>query len=178
VNFTAREMDTDHDGISKTEFLAHTAKKFDGMKKTGGMVSMDDMATASPAATRRRPLTPRPAVQRATGEPSAGRHSSAAGPAVILVMAHDGWDSNAARRHAWRPLGCRVASGGPFVRNGEPYGDGNPHASRGGLQGMASQRREGPITIVCAASTSLPASAPAPILRPATTGKVATGWCR
>ena len=47
VNFSARDIDTDHDGsISKTEFLAYTAKKFDGMKKTGGMVPMDDMATA------------------------------------------------------------------------------------------------------------------------------------
>ena len=47
VNFSARDMDTDHDGsISKAEFLAYTAKKFDGMKKTAGMVSMDDMATA------------------------------------------------------------------------------------------------------------------------------------
>lgn len=47
VNFTARDIDTDHDGtISQTEFLAYTGKKFDGMKKTGGMVSMDDMATA------------------------------------------------------------------------------------------------------------------------------------
>ena len=47
VNFSARDMDSDHDGsISKAEFLAYTAKKFDGMKKTGGMVSMDDMSTA------------------------------------------------------------------------------------------------------------------------------------
>jgi hypothetical protein len=47
VNFSAREMDTDHDGtVSKAEFLAFTAKKFDGMKKTNGMVSMDDMSTA------------------------------------------------------------------------------------------------------------------------------------
>lgn len=47
VNFSARDIDTDHDGsISKAEFLAYMGKKFDGMKKTGGLVSMDDMATA------------------------------------------------------------------------------------------------------------------------------------
>jgi hypothetical protein len=47
INFRALDIDTDHDGsISKEEFLAYTAKKFDGMKKTNGMVSVDDMATA------------------------------------------------------------------------------------------------------------------------------------
>jgi hypothetical protein len=47
VNFRASAMDTDHDGsISKEEFLAYTGKKWDGMKKTNGMVPVDDMATA------------------------------------------------------------------------------------------------------------------------------------
>lgn len=47
VNFSAREIDADHDGsISKEEFLAYTGKKYDGMKKTNGMVPVDDMATA------------------------------------------------------------------------------------------------------------------------------------
>lgn len=47
VNFSARAMDTDHDGtISKAEFLAYTGRKFNRMKKTGGLVSMEDMATA------------------------------------------------------------------------------------------------------------------------------------
>ena len=47
VNFRAQAMDTDHDGsISKAEFLAYTGKKYDKMKKTNGMVSVDDMASA------------------------------------------------------------------------------------------------------------------------------------
>ena len=47
LNFRAHEIDADNDGtISKEEFLAYTGKKFDGMKKTGGMVPMDDVATA------------------------------------------------------------------------------------------------------------------------------------
>jgi len=47
VNFSARLIDTDHDGtISKEEFLAYTGKKFDSMKKTDGMVSAGDMAQA------------------------------------------------------------------------------------------------------------------------------------
>lgn len=47
VNFKARAIDTDHDGtISKAEFLAYTDKKFDKMKKTDNMVSVDDMAHA------------------------------------------------------------------------------------------------------------------------------------
>jgi hypothetical protein len=47
VNFKARAIDTDHDGtISKEEFLAYAGKKFDTMKKTDGMVSVDDMAKA------------------------------------------------------------------------------------------------------------------------------------
>src|ERR1700753_3969704 len=47
VNFRARTIDTDHDGsITKQEFLAYTGKKFDGMKKTDKMVSVDDMARA------------------------------------------------------------------------------------------------------------------------------------
>lgn len=47
VNFKARAIDTDHDGsISKEEFVAFAGKKFDSMKKTDGMVSVDDMAKA------------------------------------------------------------------------------------------------------------------------------------
>jgi hypothetical protein len=47
VNFKARTIDTDHDGtISKTEFVAYAGKKFDSMKKTDNMVSVDDMARA------------------------------------------------------------------------------------------------------------------------------------
>jgi hypothetical protein len=47
VNFRARAIDTDHDGtISKAEFVAFAGKKFDGMKKTDNMVSVDDMAHA------------------------------------------------------------------------------------------------------------------------------------
>jgi hypothetical protein len=47
VNFHARAIDTDHDGsISKAEFVAFAGKKFDGMKKTDNMVSVDDMAHA------------------------------------------------------------------------------------------------------------------------------------
>jgi hypothetical protein len=47
VNFKARAIDTDHDGsISKAEFVAYTGKKFDTMKKTDNMVSVDDMAHA------------------------------------------------------------------------------------------------------------------------------------
>jgi EF hand len=47
VNFKARAIDTDHDGtISKDEFVAYAGKKFDGMKKTGDMVSVADMAKA------------------------------------------------------------------------------------------------------------------------------------
>lgn len=47
VNFKARAVDTDHDGtISKEEFVAYAGKKFDTMKKTDNMVSVDDMAHA------------------------------------------------------------------------------------------------------------------------------------
>ena len=47
VNFKARAIDTDHDGtISKEEFVAYAGKKFDTMKKTDNMVSVDDMAHA------------------------------------------------------------------------------------------------------------------------------------
>jgi hypothetical protein len=47
VAFSARAMDTDHDGtVSKQEFLAYAGKKFDTMKKTDGMVSVTDMAKA------------------------------------------------------------------------------------------------------------------------------------
>ena len=45
VNFSARAMDTNHDGsISKEEFLAYTGRKYDAMKKTDNMVSVIDMA--------------------------------------------------------------------------------------------------------------------------------------
>jgi hypothetical protein len=47
VNLNAKDMDTDHDGsISKEEFLAYTMKKYDGMKKTNGMVPMDIVQAA------------------------------------------------------------------------------------------------------------------------------------
>jgi hypothetical protein len=47
VNFKARAIDTDHDGtISKPEYIAYATRKFDGMKKTDNMVSVDDMARA------------------------------------------------------------------------------------------------------------------------------------
>jgi EF hand len=47
VNFNARAIDTDHDGtISKDEYVAYTTRKFDSMKKTDNMVSVDDMAKA------------------------------------------------------------------------------------------------------------------------------------
>jgi Ca2+-binding EF-hand superfamily protein len=47
VNFKARVIDTDHDGtISKEEFVAYATRKFDHMKKTDNMVSVDDMARA------------------------------------------------------------------------------------------------------------------------------------
>ena len=47
VNFKAHAIDTDHDGtISKAEFVAYAGKKFDSMKKTDNMVSVEDMARA------------------------------------------------------------------------------------------------------------------------------------
>jgi Ca2+-binding EF-hand superfamily protein len=47
VNFSARAIDTDHDGtISEDEFLAYAGRKFDSMKKSDGMVSVADMARA------------------------------------------------------------------------------------------------------------------------------------
>lgn len=47
VNFQARSIDTDHDGtISKDEYVAYTTRKFDSMKKTDNMVSVNDMARA------------------------------------------------------------------------------------------------------------------------------------
>ena len=47
INFKARAIDTDHDGtISRDEFVAYAGKKFDTMKKTDGMVSVEDMAKA------------------------------------------------------------------------------------------------------------------------------------
>ncbi len=47
VNYSARAIDTDHDGtISKDEYLAHATRKFDSMVKTDNMVSVDDMAKA------------------------------------------------------------------------------------------------------------------------------------
>jgi EF hand domain-containing protein len=45
VNFKAHTIDTDHDGtISKQEFVAYATRKFESMKKTDNMVSVDDMA--------------------------------------------------------------------------------------------------------------------------------------
>lgn len=47
VNFKARAIDTDHDGtISKQEYVAYNTHKFESMKKTDNMVSVDDMAKA------------------------------------------------------------------------------------------------------------------------------------
>jgi hypothetical protein len=47
VNFKARAIDTDHDGtISKEEYIAFTTRKFESMKKTDNMVSVEDMAKA------------------------------------------------------------------------------------------------------------------------------------
>src|SRR5215475_6387231 len=47
VNFKARTIDTDHDGtISKAEFVAYAGRKFDHMKQTDKMVSVDEMARA------------------------------------------------------------------------------------------------------------------------------------
>ncbi len=47
VNFTARAIDKDHDGtISKAEYVAYTTRKFESMKKTNNMVSVEDMAKA------------------------------------------------------------------------------------------------------------------------------------
>jgi hypothetical protein len=47
INFRARTIDKDHDGtISKEEYLAYIGRKFDNMKKTDNMVSVDDMARA------------------------------------------------------------------------------------------------------------------------------------
>ena len=47
VNFKARAIDADHDGtISKEEYVAYATRKFESMKKTDNMVSVDDMAKA------------------------------------------------------------------------------------------------------------------------------------
>jgi hypothetical protein len=47
VKYNAREIDTDHDGsITKAEFEAYSAKKFDKMKNSDGKVSVTDMAKA------------------------------------------------------------------------------------------------------------------------------------
>jgi hypothetical protein len=47
VNFKARAIDTDHDGtISKQEYVAYATHKFETMKQTDNMVSVDDMAKA------------------------------------------------------------------------------------------------------------------------------------
>jgi uncharacterized membrane protein YvbJ len=47
VKYNAREIDADHDGsISKAEFEAYSAKKFDKMKNADGQVSVADMAKA------------------------------------------------------------------------------------------------------------------------------------
>ena len=47
VNYKARTIDADHDGtISKQEYVAYATRKFESMKKTDNMVSVDDMAKA------------------------------------------------------------------------------------------------------------------------------------
>jgi len=47
VNYQARAIDTDHDGtISKDEYVAHATRKFESMKKSDNMVSVDEMARA------------------------------------------------------------------------------------------------------------------------------------
>ncbi len=47
VNYKARTIDKDHDGtISKQEYVAYATRKFESMKKTDNMVSVDDMAKA------------------------------------------------------------------------------------------------------------------------------------
>ena len=111
VNFSAREMDTDHDGsVSKAGFAIRP--KFDGMK-TGGMVSMDSDGRRgnTPAG-----LTPRPAVQvqrAATGAPTAAPRG-----ARSLVMAHGRGSANTP---GGRGPPLRVIQHSPIsVRNGEP----------------------------------------------------------
>jgi hypothetical protein len=48
INYAAHTIDTDHDGtISKQEYVAYATRKFEGMKKTNGMVSVDDMVKAT-----------------------------------------------------------------------------------------------------------------------------------
>lgn len=43
MNFSAKAMDTDHDGtISKDEFMKYGEAKFDKMKDANGMISVDD----------------------------------------------------------------------------------------------------------------------------------------
>jgi len=47
VNYQARAIDTDHDGtISKDEYVAYATRKFESMKKTDNMVSVEEMARA------------------------------------------------------------------------------------------------------------------------------------
>jgi Ca2+-binding EF-hand superfamily protein len=47
VSYQARAIDTDHDGsISKDEYVAYATRKFESMKKTDNMVSVDEMARA------------------------------------------------------------------------------------------------------------------------------------
>ena len=47
VNYKARAIDTDHDGtISKEEYVAYATRKFESMKKTDNMVSVEEMAKA------------------------------------------------------------------------------------------------------------------------------------
>jgi len=47
VSYQARAIDTDHDGtISKDEYVAYATRKFETMKKTDNMVSVDEMARA------------------------------------------------------------------------------------------------------------------------------------
>jgi hypothetical protein len=46
MRFSAKAMDTDHDGsISKEEFMNYGEKKFDKMKNKDGMMSVEDAAT-------------------------------------------------------------------------------------------------------------------------------------
>ena len=47
VNYQARAIDTDHDGtLSKEEYVAYATRKFESMKKTDNMVSIEEMARA------------------------------------------------------------------------------------------------------------------------------------